>query len=120
MAEATDSVHLTQLRTKLHHATITIALQRALWATKAQLQRQGLKISAFRYCELRTQAEAYLADHREDCLPRLRRWSNAGGRKGSLANVPNVQHSQITISRRRVDPQQKSLCRNQVRNGEPK
>jgi hypothetical protein len=95
MAEATDSVHLTQLRTRLHHATITIALQRALWATKAQLQRQGLKISAFRYCELRTQAEAYLADHREELLAEaaalVERWRQEGffGKRAQCAALSN-------------------------------
>jgi hypothetical protein len=68
MTEATNTLHQAQLRARLHHATITIALQRAQWATKAKLQRQGLRLSSIRYCELRTQAEAYLAYHREELL----------------------------------------------------
>ena len=34
-----------KLRATLHHATRTLALQRAMWATKAQLQRQGLRFA---------------------------------------------------------------------------
>jgi|SoimicMinimDraft_9_1059737.scaffolds.fasta_scaffold244360_1 hypothetical protein len=39
-----------KLRATLHHATRTLALQRAMWATKAQLQRQGLHSPCWRRC----------------------------------------------------------------------
>ena len=59
MAEATDSVHLTKLRTRLHHATITLALQAAMKITKHQLRAQGLKPMHMPHRELRVRAEAY-------------------------------------------------------------
>ena len=37
MAEANDSVQLTKIRTRLHWATRTLALQEAMKATKAKL-----------------------------------------------------------------------------------
>jgi len=60
MAEANNSLHLAKLRARLHRATITIALQRAQWAIKAKLQRQGLRLSQFKHRDLVIQAEAYL------------------------------------------------------------
>jgi hypothetical protein len=68
MTEATDSLHQAQLRARLHRATITIALQRAQWAVKAKLQRQGLRVSQFKHRDLVIQAEAYLAEHREELI----------------------------------------------------
>ena len=43
MAEATDSVHLAKLRTRLHIAIAVIARRAAIRETKAALQRQGRK-----------------------------------------------------------------------------
>ena len=68
MAEATNSIQLAQLRARLHRATRTIALQRAQWAVKAKLQRQGLRVSQFKHRDLVIQAEAYLQDHREELI----------------------------------------------------
>ena len=65
MAEAHNSVHLTQLRTRLHHATITIALQAAMKITKHQLRAQGLKPMHMPHREVRVRAEAYLKDREE-------------------------------------------------------
>jgi hypothetical protein len=58
-----------KLRATLHHATRTLALQRAMWATKAQLQRQGLRVAQFTHRDLVIQAEAYRAEHRADLIP---------------------------------------------------
>ena len=58
-----------KLRATLHHATRTLALQRAMWATKAQLQRQGLRVAQFTHRDLAIQAEAYRAEHRADLIP---------------------------------------------------
>ena len=66
MAEATDSLHLAQLRTRLSIAARTRALQVALNLTKARLRAQGYRVSQFSHAELRAFAEAYLADHREE------------------------------------------------------
>jgi hypothetical protein len=68
MTEAHNSVHLTQLRTKLHIATITLALQAAMKITKHQLRAQGLKPMHMPRRELRVRAEAYLTDHSEELI----------------------------------------------------
>jgi hypothetical protein len=68
MAEANHTLHLAQLRTRLHCATITLARQAALKATKRRLQAQGLKVSHYPLRDLRVRAEQYLADHREELI----------------------------------------------------
>jgi hypothetical protein len=68
MAEAIDSVHLAQLRTRLHRATITLARQRAIKATKRQLQAQGLKPTHFSHRDLVIRAEEYLAQHHTELV----------------------------------------------------
>ena len=65
MTEATNSVYLAKLRARLHHATITIALQAAMEITKHQLRAQGLKPMHMPHRELRVRAEAYLKDREE-------------------------------------------------------
>ena len=65
MTEATNSVHLAKLRARLHHATITLALQAAMKITKHQLRAQGLKPMHMPHRELRVRAEAYLKDREE-------------------------------------------------------
>jgi predicted nucleic acid-binding protein len=93
MAEANNSLHLAKLRSRLHRAAITIALQRAQWAVKAQLQRQGLRLSSIRVCELRTVAEAHLAEHREELIPDVKalveRWRQEGffGKRAARAFI---------------------------------
>jgi hypothetical protein len=72
MAEATDSVHLAQLRTRLHCAAITIALQRAMNLTKHKLRAQGYKVNHFPHRELKVRAEQYLAQHREELIAEAR------------------------------------------------
>jgi hypothetical protein len=72
MAEATDSVHLAQLRTRLHCAAITIALQRAMNLTKHKLRAQGYKVNHFPHRELKARAEQYLAQHREELIAEAR------------------------------------------------
>jgi hypothetical protein len=57
MAEASNSVHLTNLRARLHIATITLALQAAMKITKHQLRAQGLKPMYMPHRELRIRAE---------------------------------------------------------------
>ena len=67
MAEAQNSVHLTQLRTTLHFATLTRARQVAMNAAKHK-RAQGLSVSAFTHRELVLKAEEYLAQHREELI----------------------------------------------------
>jgi hypothetical protein len=71
MAEATDSVHLAQLRTRLHCAAITIALQRAMNLTKHKLRAQGYKVNHFPHRELKVRAEQYLAQHTLSEFPEM-------------------------------------------------
>jgi hypothetical protein len=69
MAEASNTLQLAQLRTRLHIATRTLALLAATNATKHQIRAQGHKVSEFTLAQLRTRAEAYLEDHRADLIP---------------------------------------------------
>jgi hypothetical protein len=92
MAEATDSVHLTKLRTRLHIATITLALQAAMKITKHQLRAQGLKPMHMSHRELRVRAEAYLTAHREELIAEaslvVERWRLEGffGKRAQLSS----------------------------------
>ena len=92
MAEANDSVHLTQLRTRLHIATITLALQAAMKITKHQLRAQGLKPMYMPHRELRVRAEPYLRDHREELIAEAKevveRWRLEGffGKRAQLSS----------------------------------
>jgi hypothetical protein len=88
MTEATDSLHLTQLRTRLHCATNTRARQVAMNLAKRQLQAQGFRLSQFSHREIVLRAELYLATTEPNSSPTLRWWSNVGVWKGSLENVP--------------------------------
>jgi len=82
MTEATQSLRLTNLRTRLHCAAITLARQAAIKATKRQLQAQGLKVSQFPMRDLKARAEAYLAEHREELITEAKqtveRWQAEG------------------------------------------
>ena len=73
MAEAHNTVHLTQLRTRLHIATITLALQAAMKITKQQLRAEGLKPMHMPHRELRVRAEAYLTARREELIAEAQR-----------------------------------------------
>ena len=90
MAEATNSVQLTQLRARLHCATRTLAMRAAMKVTKRRLQAQGLKVSQFPQRELKARAEAYLAHHREELIAEakqtIERWRQEGffGRRAAL------------------------------------
>jgi hypothetical protein len=90
MAEASNSVHLTNLRTRLHFAANTLALQAATKAIKARLQAEGLRQSQFLARELRARAEQYLADHREELLKdasaTVEQWRQSGffGKRAAL------------------------------------
>ena len=82
MAEATNSVQLTQLRARMVTATRVLALQAAINATKRRLSAQGLKVAHMPRRDLRTLAEAYLQDHREALLAEaslvVERWRREG------------------------------------------
>jgi hypothetical protein len=110
MTEATNSVHLAKLRASMVMATRTLALQRAMWATKRKLRAQGLKVSHFPRRELVTLAEVYLAQHREALLSEasqiVERWrvegffgkraklnTDAQGGKRGTTRVSDVQMS---------------------------
>ena len=88
MTEATDSVHLMQLRTRLHCATNTRARQVAMNLAKRQLQAQGFRLSQFSHREIVFRADLYLADHRAELIADaalvVERWVW----KGPLENVP--------------------------------
>jgi hypothetical protein len=92
MTEATNSVHLTKLRTRLHIATITLALQAAMKITKHQLRAQGLKPMYMPHRELRVTAEAYLTAHREELIAEAKevveRWRLEGffGKRAQLTS----------------------------------
>ena len=68
MTEATHTLQEAQLRTRLHLATNTLALQAVMKATKHQLRGQGLKVNHMPCRELVTHAEKYLAQHREELI----------------------------------------------------
>ena len=88
MAEATNSVQLTQLRASMVTATRVLALQAATNATNRRLSAQGLKVAHMPRRDLRTLAEAYLQDHREALLAEAS-WSlSVGEGKGSLERRP--------------------------------
>jgi hypothetical protein len=82
MAEATDSVHLAKLRTTLGAATITLARQSAIKATKHQLRAEGLKPTHYSHRDIVIRAEAYLAEHREELIAEAKeiveRWQAEG------------------------------------------
>jgi hypothetical protein len=66
----------------LTFATHSRALQMATDRTKQKLRAQGLKVSQFTQAQLRTQAEAYLQDHRDELIPAAKedalRWCAEG------------------------------------------
>jgi hypothetical protein len=68
MTEASHSLQQAKLLVSMSNATRTLALQRAMWATKRQLQAQGLKVNFFPHRELVSRAEQYLAQHREELI----------------------------------------------------
>ena|SRR6476646_8377090 len=68
MAEATDSVHLAKLSTTLGAATLTLARQAAIKATKHQLRSQGLKPTYMPHRDIVVLANAYFADHRAELV----------------------------------------------------
>ena len=65
MAEATDSLHLAQLRTRLSIAARTRALESRSTSPRLGSAPKAYRVSQFSHAELRAFAEAYLADHRE-------------------------------------------------------
>jgi hypothetical protein len=92
MAEAHNTVHLTQLRARLDIATITLALQAAMKITKHQLRAEGLKPTHMPHRELRVRAEAHLTAHREELIAEAKevveRWRLEGffGKRAQLSS----------------------------------
>jgi hypothetical protein len=82
MAEATDSLRLTQLRASIALATHTLARQRAIKEAKRQLQAQGLRPSQFSHRDLVIRADQYLAEHRAELIAEAKeiveRWRQEG------------------------------------------
>jgi hypothetical protein len=82
MAEAATTLAQAQLRTRLHCAAYTLALQAAIRATKLRLRAKGFRVSDFTRRELVAHAEVYLADHREELIAEARemveRWRQEG------------------------------------------
>ena len=91
MAEATDSVHLTQLRTRLHIAIAVIARRAAIRETKAAMQRRGLKPATIPHREIVAAANVYLRDHRAECIEEAQaivaRWEAEGFFRSRRANL---------------------------------
>jgi hypothetical protein len=98
MAEATQRLEQDKLRASMAFAARVRALQLATNEVKAQLQRQGLRLSQVTYRELRVSAEQYLADHREELFASAKvdveRWRLNGvfGKKAMAlqAGVPGL------------------------------
>jgi hypothetical protein len=87
MAEAHNSVHLTQLRTRLNIAIAVIARRAAIRETKAEMQRQGRKPATIPHRDIVAAANVYLRDHREELIAEAKevveRWAREGtGREG--------------------------------------
>jgi hypothetical protein len=82
MTEATNSVHLAKLRTTLGAATITLARQSAIKATKAELRAQGLRPTHMPHRDIVVLADAYLANHRDELVAEakeiVKRWQAEG------------------------------------------
>jgi hypothetical protein len=68
MAEAHNSVHLTNLRTRLHIAIAVIAQRAAIRETKAEMQRQGRKPATIPHREIVAAANEYAAQHRAELI----------------------------------------------------
>jgi hypothetical protein len=90
MTEASHRLQQAKLLASMSNATRTLALQRAMWATKRQLHAQGLKVNFFPHRELVSRAEQY-----------------NGTWRVSSANAQNLQHS---ISTGRLESSALSLC----------
>jgi hypothetical protein len=87
---APDSKRQAQVLASMSLATNTLALQRAMKATKHQLQAQGLRVTHFSPRDLVIRAEAYLAEHRAELIAEAREivdhWQAAGvlGKRGGI------------------------------------
>jgi hypothetical protein len=68
MAKATDSVHLTNLRTRRQIAIAVIAQRAAIRETKAAMQRQGRKPATIPHREIVAAANEYAAQHRAELI----------------------------------------------------
>jgi hypothetical protein len=68
MAEANDSVHQARVRATMGAAVMTLAKQRAIKATKAELQAQGLRPSHIPHCQIVARANQYLTAHRDELI----------------------------------------------------
>jgi hypothetical protein len=66
----------------LNAATITLARQRAISATKRQLQAEGQRPSHIPHSQIVARAKLYLEDHREELLAEAKvtveKWREAG------------------------------------------
>ena len=101
MAEANDSVHQARVRATMGAAVMTLAKQRAIKATKAELQAQGLRPSHIPHCQIVARANQYLTAHRDELIKvfRLQRHLalvDARRRLGH-AKVPNITPSILSI-----------------------
>jgi hypothetical protein len=72
-------------------AVRTIALMRAKQAVKAQWRADGLKVSHFSAREIALQAEAYIAQHREELIARA---ATDVARFPEFANIVTTAQSQ--------------------------
>lgn len=91
MAEATDSIQLAKLRTRLHIAIAVIARRAAIRETKAEMQRRGRKPACAPHREIVAAANDYLATHRDDLIAEAKqiveRWQAEGFFGKRYANI---------------------------------
>jgi len=91
MTEASNSVHLTQLRTRLHIAIAVIARRAAIRETKAEMQRRGLKPACVPHREIVAAANEYLRNHRAELIAEAKqiveRWRVEGFFGKRYANI---------------------------------
>ena len=101
MAEATDSVHLTNLRTRRQIAIAVIARRAAIRETKAERQRQGRKPATIHTGTSLRQRRAIYATTLS-ASQRPRRSLRDGRRRGSSDHA--VQNLRLTHKEGRAEP----------------
>jgi tmRNA-binding protein len=125
MAEATQTYHR-RGTFDLRRAVAVLARQAAIKATKAALQRQGLKLTHFRQKDIVALAEEYLATHRDELVAEAtviaKQWQAEDERRREARRRRRLleRNSKDLHSARRPDPHGLSLCRTHERNGDAK
>jgi hypothetical protein len=82
-------------------ASHCLAMLRARQHVKRELQKQGLKVSAYTAGEIKGWASVYLDDHKEELIPAAREQARAmilSGALGKRAQKEFIKHSKIEQS----------------------